>query len=81
MTIFRIMDESIIFELCETLPRQGPGSDACTRKDFEMLPGLPDRPEVLDIGCGSGMLTLELARLCSGCRITAMDIHQPTSMT
>jgi ubiquinone/menaquinone biosynthesis C-methylase UbiE len=72
-----LMDMSFIFTMHEGLPRQGPGSNECTRKAFSMLKDLPDRPEVLDIGCGSGMQTIELARICPGCRITAVDIHQP----
>lgn len=45
-----------------------------TRKAFHMLPPL-DNPRILDIGCGSGVPTLELARLCNG-QITAVDINQ-----
>jgi len=43
-----------------------------TRKAFYMLPGL-DKPRILDIGCGSGVATLELARI-SGGDIVAVDI-------
>ncbi|HOI12830.1 MAG TPA: class I SAM-dependent methyltransferase [Methanoculleus sp.] len=71
------MDTPFVFTLHENLPRQGPGSNACTRKAFSMLAGLPARPEILDIGCGAGMQTVELARICPGCRITATDVHQP----
>ena len=73
------MDEHVLLicTLFEGLPRQGPGSDACTRKMFRMLPALPENPEILDIGCGSGMQTLELARLCNTCRITAVDVYPP----
>lgn len=46
-----------------------------TRKAFEALPPL-DRPRILDIGCGSGVPTLELVRLSNG-EITALDISQP----
>jgi ubiquinone/menaquinone biosynthesis C-methylase UbiE len=45
-----------------------------TRKAFRMLPKL-DKPRILDIGCGSGVPTMELARLCDG-NITALDIDQ-----
>jgi ubiquinone/menaquinone biosynthesis C-methylase UbiE len=45
-----------------------------TRKAFRMLPK-PDKPRILDIGCGSGVPTMELARLCDG-SITALDIDQ-----
>jgi ubiquinone/menaquinone biosynthesis C-methylase UbiE len=71
------MDISFIFTMHEGLPRQGPGSNECTRKAFSMLKNLPERPEVLDIGCGSGMQTIELARRCRSGRITAVDIHRP----
>jgi len=72
-----IMETPFIFTMHENLPRQGPGSNACTRKAFSMLTDLPARPEILDIGCGAGMQTVELARICPGCRITATDVHQP----
>ncbi|MCE5338895.1 MAG: class I SAM-dependent methyltransferase [Methanomicrobiaceae archaeon] len=71
------MDDSFIFTIFEGLPRQGPGSNDCTRKAFSMLADIPPQPEILDIGCGSGMQTVELARISPGCRITAVDIHQP----
>jgi len=45
-----------------------------TRAAFEMLPSL-DNPHILDVGCGSGIPTLELLRLSNG-RITALDIDQ-----
>jgi ubiquinone/menaquinone biosynthesis C-methylase UbiE len=69
------MPESFLFTLHEGLPRQGPGSTACTQKMFSFLPGLPEIPEILDIGCGSGMQTIDLARLCSTARITVVDIY------
>lgn len=71
------MNEEFFFSIFEGLPRQGPGSDACTAKAFSMIPDIPLDAEILDIGCGSGMQTLALARLCPHCRITASDIHQP----
>ncbi|QYZ78031.1 class I SAM-dependent methyltransferase [Methanofollis formosanus] len=71
------MDISLICRLFETLPRQGPGNDESTARAFHLIPDLPDRPEILDIGCGSGMQTLALAQLCPDARITAVDIHRP----
>ncbi|MDD4255706.1 MAG: class I SAM-dependent methyltransferase, partial [Methanofollis sp.] len=71
------MDISLICRLFETLPRQGPGNDECTARAFRMIPDLPENPEVLDIGCGAGMQTLALARLCPDARITAVDVHPP----
>ncbi|MGB5912036.1 MAG: class I SAM-dependent methyltransferase [Promethearchaeia archaeon] len=45
-----------------------------TRKAFEMLPKM-ESPCILDIGCGSGTPTIELARLSNG-EITGIDIDQ-----
>ncbi|MFC2049851.1 class I SAM-dependent methyltransferase [Chloroflexota bacterium] len=45
-----------------------------TRKAFRMLPQL-DKPRILDIGCGSGMPTMELARLSNG-EVVGLDIDQ-----
>ena len=58
------------------MPRQGPGSNECTRKAYKLLSNLPPRPNILDVGCGSGMQTLELARISEG-QITALDNYQP----
>ena len=45
-----------------------------TRKAFRMLPPLV-KPRILDIGCGTGVSTLELARLSRG-DIVAVDIKK-----
>ncbi len=63
----------IMSEIYGSLPRQGPGSAASTRRAFSMLGALPERPLVLDIGCGTGAQTLELAKLTNG-HITALDV-------
>jgi len=46
-----------------------------TRKAFRMLPKM-DKPRIIDLGCGSGVSTLELARLSQG-KIIGIDIDQP----
>ncbi len=43
-----------------------------TRKAFRIIPRLSE-PTILDIGCGSGVVTLELAALSNG-RVTGVDI-------
>jgi len=58
------------------LPREGPGDNESTRKAYKMLKGLPEKPRILDIGCGPGMQTIELAKL-SGGQIVALDFHDP----
>jgi len=64
------------FELFDGLPRGGPGDNASTRKAWRAMTGVPPSPAILDIGCGPGMQTIELARLSKG-RITALDVRQP----
>ena len=43
---------------------------------FLMLKDLPKNPRILDIGCGPGMQTIELAKLSEG-QIDALDNYQP----
>ena len=45
-----------------------------TRKAFQMLPTL-ETPRILDVGCGSGLPTLELAKLSNG-EVIGIDIDQ-----
>jgi ubiquinone/menaquinone biosynthesis C-methylase UbiE len=45
-----------------------------TRKAFKLLPEL-DKPHILDVGCGSGVPTIELARLSKGI-VVGIDIDQ-----
>jgi ubiquinone/menaquinone biosynthesis C-methylase UbiE len=45
-----------------------------TRKAFRVLPKM-DKSRILDIGCGSGLPTLELARLSQG-EVIGIDIDQ-----
>ena len=64
-----------IYELCEALPRSGPGDNVYTRHAFASIPYAPPHPFILDIGCGQGMQTIELARISNG-KIIALDNHQ-----
>jgi SAM-dependent methyltransferase len=66
----------IFFELHTDLPREGPGDAASTRRAFEACSELPSAPAILDLGCGPGMQTLQLAGMCDGI-ITAVDTHEP----
>jgi SAM-dependent methyltransferase len=60
-------------ELYGSLPRAGPGDDASTRRAFALIDGLPPRPRILDLGCGPGVQTLDLLRLCDG-DVVALDL-------
>jgi len=67
------MTEETIFQIDKDLLREG--LSKYTRQAFNMLPEL-DKPRVLDVGCGSGVPTMELARLSNGQTI-GLDVNQP----
>lgn len=64
----------IFFEVYENLPRQGPGNRACAARALALCPDLPHSPAILDLGCGVGGQTLQVAELTPGF-ITAIDSH------
>lgn len=68
---------SLFFELYESLPRQGPGNRECAARALALCRDLPAAPAVLDLGCGVGGQTLQLAELIEG-SIVALDIHAPS---
>ncbi len=65
------------YRIFESLPRQGPGCPEATRKVWSLLPSVPCDARILDVGCGSGTQTRDLAALSPGSTITAVDNHQP----
>jgi SAM-dependent methyltransferase len=67
----------LFFEVYDHLPRQGPGSRACTARALALCRDLPDHPAILDLGCGSGTQTIHLAELTPG-SIVAVDRHAPS---
>lgn len=68
--------EEIFYELYYGLPRLAPGSQEQTFRAFSHL-ALPNQKiKILDLGCGTGMQTLNLASIIEG-KITAIDNHQP----
>jgi len=64
------------YDLFERLPRVGPGNIESTLKAYNMMADIPEQPLLLDIGCGPGGQTLDLAR-ATDARITAFDLHPP----
>ncbi|MEU3725588.1 class I SAM-dependent methyltransferase, partial [Streptomyces sp. NPDC031705] len=67
-------------ELHRGLPRQSPGSDASTRHLLSLCGPLPERPRVLDLGCGPGRSALLLAAEAGGAgraEVTAVDLYEP----
>ncbi|MCX4529005.1 MULTISPECIES: bifunctional class I SAM-dependent methyltransferase/N-acetyltransferase [unclassified Streptomyces] len=70
------------FTLHHGLPRQAPGSDATTRHLLSLCGPLPERPRVLDLGCGPGRSALLLAEEAGpagagAAWVTAVDLHGP----
>ncbi len=68
---------TVFFDVHSGLPREGPGSGDSTRRALELARPLPDRLAVLDIACGPGMQTMDLAEALPGAEITAVDKHAP----
>jgi len=68
------MTKEAILQVDKDILREG--LTKYTRKAYRMLPKL-NKPRILDIGCGPGIQTMELARLSQG-EIIGVDIHQPS---
>lgn len=66
---------NVFFEIFESNPRQGPGNRESTERALKLIPPM-NQPQILDIGCGAGIQTIDLAHLTSG-KIIALDNHQP----
>lgn len=58
------------------LPREAPGSPETTSLLLRLAGRLPDRPRILDVGCGTGPASVLLAQLTEG-HVTAVDRHEP----
>jgi SAM-dependent methyltransferase len=67
----------VFFDVHDGLPREGPGSGACTARALTLAGPLPESAKVLDIACGPGMQTMDLAALLPDARIVALDNHPP----
>ncbi len=70
-------ERAVFFDVHSGLPREGPGSRASTRRALDLAGPLPEKARVLDIACGPGMQTMDLADFLPGATITAVDTHAP----
>lgn len=66
-------ERDILTELYKDLPKQS--SHETIKKAFSMVKNLPPEPVILDVGCGTGMSSIELAKISNG-KIVALDINQ-----
>jgi len=66
------LSEDILFEL--NIDHIRKVFNKYTKKAFQALPNM-EKPRILDIGCGSGVPTIQLAKLCDG-EIIGMDNDQ-----
>ncbi|MGM0639874.1 MAG: class I SAM-dependent methyltransferase [Thermotogota bacterium] len=63
------------FEIHKDIPREGPGDNVSTNKALKMVESLSENSKILDIGCGPGMQTIELAKNTNS-KIKALDIFE-----
>lgn len=68
--------EEVFYDIFQGLPRQGPGNPKYTKKAIDSLMNLSSHPNILDIGCGTGAQTIELAHHLGG-TIFSIDNHEP----
>lgn len=59
------------------LPREAPGNRESTSRALDLAKSASPCSAVLDIGCGPGSQTIDLASLLPSAHITAVDTHQP----
>lgn len=65
----------LLVEMFSDTPRQGPGSPETTQRVFSMLPYMEENPTIVEVGCGEGGTTLDLARTFGG-HVTAVDVFE-----
>lgn len=64
------------FDLYGGLPQAGPGDPTSTARALALMTGLPARPRILDVGCGPGRQTFDLADH-PGATLVAVDHCAP----
>ena len=68
------MDDAFLTELYKDIPKLGTGSPRVIHQVFKKLQ-LPSSPTILDVGCGTGMSSIELVKMSDG-QIVSLDINQ-----
>lgn len=68
---------NVFFDAHSNLPREGPGNRDSTARALRLMGPLPKTPLIIDIACGPGAQTLDLADLVPDARIVAFDAYPP----
>lgn len=68
--------DAVFWAVHSDLDREGPGDEASLRRALAAVPDLGAVRRILDVGCGAGAQSLDLAAL-TGAAITSVDNHQP----
>jgi ubiquinone/menaquinone biosynthesis C-methylase UbiE len=66
---------AVFFRIHKDLPREGPGDILSTHRAYRFVSELPVTGRILDVGCGPGVQTIDLANVTAA-SITALDIHR-----
>jgi ubiquinone/menaquinone biosynthesis C-methylase UbiE len=69
--------KAVFWDIHSGLPREGPGNRESTARALGLAAPIPRDAHVLDIACGPGMQTLDLAELLPDAIICAVDSHEP----
>jgi SAM-dependent methyltransferase len=62
-------------EIHRDLPREGPGDPASTRRALRRIQNVLHPSRIVDVGCGPGMQTVELAK-ATDATVLALDINR-----
>lgn len=70
---------AVFFEVHSHMPQEGPGLPQTTQRAFAMLTDLSPQPRILDMACGPGRQTADLAQLATatGGNVVALERHWP----
>lgn len=75
MDISNAVAQRVFFTVHSNLPREGPGNRACTLKALDIADPQRRSRVVVDVACGPGMQTFDLAAALPEARILALDLH------
>jgi SAM-dependent methyltransferase len=68
--------EEFFLKIHSDLPREGPGDPESTKRAYASIGGVTASGRILDVGCGPGAQTLDLATITAA-SIVALDNHRP----